>query len=77
VSFIIIFGTLSFPIGSMGVTRFCNPSNTQGEVTSQSLWSRYDRHFVGITRHNAFREYLSCYSNKIESVSLRKCPYDH
>ena len=26
----------------------------QGEVTSQSLWSRYDRHFVGITRHNTF-----------------------
>ena len=26
---------------------------TQGEVTSQSVWSRYDRHFVGITRHNA------------------------
>jgi len=24
-----------------------------GEVTSQNLWSRYDRHFVGITRHNA------------------------
>jgi len=24
---------------------------TQGEVTSQNLWSRYDRHFVGITRH--------------------------
>jgi len=24
---------------------------TQGEVTSQSLWSRYDRHFVAITRH--------------------------
>ena len=24
-----------------------------GEVTSQTLWSRYDRHFVGITRHNA------------------------
>ena len=22
-------------------------------------------------------EDLSCYSNKIESVSLRKCPYDH
>jgi len=22
-------------------------------VTSQSLWSRYDRHFVGIVRHNA------------------------
>ena len=27
--------------------------STQGEVTSQSLWSRYDRHFVGITRYNA------------------------
>jgi len=28
--------------------------NTQGEVTSQSLWSRYNYcHFVGITRHNA------------------------
>ena len=23
---------------------------TQGEVTSQSLWSQYGRHFVGITR---------------------------
>jgi len=23
------------------------------------------------------REHLSCYSNKIESVSLRKCSYDH
>jgi len=26
---------------------------TLGEVTSQSLWSRYDRHFVGITRYSA------------------------
>ena len=26
---------------------------TQGEVTLQSLWSRYDRHFVSITRYNA------------------------
>jgi len=35
--------------------------------------------FVGITRHNAFLlngQDISCYSNKIESVSLRKCPYD-
>ena len=23
--------------------------NTQGELTSQNLWSRYTRHFVGIT----------------------------
>ena len=28
--------------------------NTWGAVTLRSLWSRYDRHFVGITRHNAF-----------------------
>jgi len=27
---------------------------TQGEMTSQNLWSRYDRQFVGITRNNAF-----------------------
>jgi len=26
--------------------------NTSGEVTSQSLWSQYDRHFVGIRRHS-------------------------
>ena len=30
-----------------------NAANTQREVTSQNLWSRYDRHFVGITRRNA------------------------
>ena len=29
--------------------------NILGEVTSQSLWSRYDRHFVGITWYNALR----------------------
>jgi len=46
---------------------------TQSEMTSQSLWSRYDRHFVGIcsTRYNALcGEDLSCHSNKTESVSL-------
>ena len=26
---------------------------TSGEATSRSLWSRYDRHFVGITRYTA------------------------
>jgi len=29
-----------------------SPVNTSGEVTSQSLWSLYGRHFVGLTRHN-------------------------
>jgi len=28
-------------------------NNTYDEVTSQSLRSRYDRHYVGITRYNA------------------------
>ena len=27
---------------------------TQGEVTSQNLWSRYDRHCVGLTWHNVW-----------------------
>ena len=45
------------------------------EVTSQNLWSQYDRHFVWCVQLNG--EDLSCYSNKIEPVSLRKCPYDH
>jgi len=27
-------------------------SKLASEVTSQSLWSRYNRHFVGITRFN-------------------------
>ena len=47
-------------------------------MTPQSPWSRYNRHFVGITCHYALSgEDLSFYSNKTESVSLRKCPYDH
>ena len=29
-------------------------SYTSGEVTSQNLWPRYDRHFVGIARHNVW-----------------------
>ena len=28
--------------------------DTQREVTLPSLWSRYDRHFVGITRRNVW-----------------------
>ena len=27
---------------------------TWGEVTSQNLWPRYDRHFVGTTWHNVW-----------------------
>ena len=34
-----------------------------GDVTSQSLWSRDDRYFVGITRYNALR-----YMAKIDHV---------
>ena len=25
---------------------------TEGEMMSQNIWPRYDRHFVGITWHN-------------------------
>jgi len=40
------------------------------------LWSQYDRHFVG-QHHRTVRsgEDLSRYSNKIESVGVRKFPY--
>jgi len=34
-------------------TEEVSPLYTQGEMTSQSLWSRYGRHFVGITPYNA------------------------
>ena len=36
-------------------------STAWGEVTSQNLWSRYDRHFVGITRHNVWNERVKIY----------------
>jgi len=42
------------------------------------LWSQYDRHFVGQHRRTVrilSGEDLSRYSNKIESVGLRKCSY--
>jgi len=40
-------------------------------MTSQNLWLRYDRHFVGITWHKCVElrsEDLWCYLNKIHSV---------
>jgi len=49
-------------------------------VTSQGLWSRYDRHLWEYHDKCVMLngEDLSCNSNKIESVrpTLRKCPYD-
>ena len=47
---------------------------------TQSPWSWYNCHFVGITQHKCVGlkgEDLLCHSNKTESVSLRKCPHDH
>ena len=32
-----------------------------GEVTSQNLWPRYDRHFVGITWHNVWSSAAKIY----------------
>jgi len=40
-----LLACMKLPINCLG--------NTQDEVTSQSLWSQYDRHSVGITRHDA------------------------
>ena len=34
---------------------------TQGEVTSQNLWPRYDRHFVGIIRRNVWSKAAKIY----------------
>ena len=53
---------------------------TYGEVTSQNLWPRYDRHFVAVTWHNVWSQgakILLCYLNNTRSVGLWKCPYDH
>jgi len=40
-------------------TRCC--TYMYGEVTSQSLWSRHDRHFVGITWHNMWSQGAKIY----------------
>jgi len=34
---------------ALAAMRGLQATYTLGELTSQSLWSRYDRHFVGIT----------------------------
>ena len=63
---------------------FCRYENARGEVTSQSLRSRYDRHIVGKTRFNALIAIfgyntikcveikngndLSCYSIKLNQL---------
>ena len=35
--------------------------STHGEVTSQNRWSRYVRHFVGITWHNVLSQWVKIY----------------
>ena len=45
--------TAAAATGAFAAERPASKLYTQGEVTSQNLWSQYDRHFVGITRHNA------------------------
>jgi len=44
-----------------GVAKGGRSDYTQGEVASQGLWSRYDRHFWGITRHNALSKMAKIY----------------
>jgi len=36
-------------------------SNVEGEVTSQNLWSRYDRHVVGIAWHDVWSQKAKIY----------------
>ena len=59
---------------------FCIDFCTWGEATSQNLWSRYVRHFVGITRHIVWSQkakICGVIRGKIEPVRLRKCLYDY
>jgi len=39
----------------LGKTLYANKlQQVSSELTPQDLWSRYDRHFVGITSHNVW-----------------------
>jgi len=53
--------------------------NTESEVTSQNLWSKYDRHFVGITWHIMCgvkgRRFIVLFGYKLNQFGLRKCPH--
>ena len=42
------------PVQLQLLVNTCTCSYTQGEMTSQILWSRYIHHFVGITWHNVW-----------------------
>jgi len=49
-------------------------------VTSQNLWSRYDRHVVGISWHDVWSykaKICGVIHVKLEPVSFQKCPHDH
>ena len=44
---------------------------TKGDVTSQSLWSRYDRRFVGITRYSSLSQTAKIY--RVTGIKLNQC----
>ena len=46
-------------------------------MTSQNLWSRYVRHFVGITWHNVCNYRAKVYHVIQIKSNLRACPHDH
>ena len=48
---------------------------TESTVTIRSPFCGYNARYNAYVELNG--EDLSCYSNKFESVILRKCPYDH
>jgi len=50
-------------------------ANTQGEVTSQNLWSRYDRHVVGITWHGVWSQKPKIYG--VIRIKLNQLVYEN
>ena len=79
VSWLVRTTRLSSPLQQTVVQANCNTclfatnltsSYTQGEVTSRSLWSRYDRHFVGIMRSVRWRRFITV-ANISESFTYK------
>ena len=49
--------------------------NTQGEVTSQNLWPRYNCHFVGITWQNVWSWWAKIY--RVISIKFNPLVYEN
>ena len=58
---IAIFVRRAYFIFMDDITLHAMARNTQDDITSQNLWSRYVRHFVGITWHNVCNYWAKIY----------------